>query len=155
MNVAPGSNIPFWYKTWDGNADIYVVAHLTDQFGNELSGSPYELTPNDNAIYSATGPIMGTSILAVYYQAFLDEELTQLDRSYLDAFDWVEPAATSGSSRLIYVSTPLIGKVSNPLLKGSVSAVPEPTGLVMQGKIKGLVTVPRLTGVVITPEITG
>lgn len=151
-----GEAIPFWYKTSDHGTPNFVVARVTDQGGNELSPSPYVLTPNGSGIFTGTGPIMNSARRKVYYQAYVDSLLTTYDRRYLDSDEWVQPTpGSSSSAKIIFVSIPLKGRVSNPVLKGVIRPIPVLKGKVTRTITRGRVSTPKLIGRCSVPEIEG
>jgi len=137
MKVTPGDPIPLWFRLWDSNPSRFIQAHITDLDGNDIAGSPIDLSYcGDRGIYVGTGPVMGTSLLVADYQTYLDSGYTQVDRSYLPASDWVEPDLFSLplTARLTAVgvidNAPLEGSVDENAIEGVIEPQTSETGVV-------------------------
>lgn len=108
MRVSPGQPIPLWLRLWDGRSDRFVVAHVTDEEGTEVSGSPYLLTYSSQGIYVGAGTTIGIFNLYVYYQVYLDSGLTNPDRGYVPPSEVMESDISNSE-----VLSTLLSKISS------------------------------------------
>lgn len=149
MKVLVGDPIPFWFRLWDGNPSAFVLAHVTDSGGNEVSGSPYPLSYVQRGIYAGLGPQMPDSLRVVDYEVYLDSGFTELDNAYLPASEWVEPDMSSQPSvEVVTIGTPIKGKVLAPVFKGLVTAEPDARARIQSTGLLGFISTPKFTGFV-------
>jgi hypothetical protein len=136
MRVNPGSPIPFWLQTWDENSGAYVLAHLTYSItGLEVPGSPYAVPYSGNrGIYATPGPTMGTGLVSIDYEVYLDSEFTVLDDSYLPAQEWAEPSQPAQFFGAPVVVTPTIQQVN-------IEVTPQPDVNLTLGQPQPIITV--------------
>ena len=136
------------------NPNRYVLAHVTSTMGVQQAGSPYALTyTGARGIYTGVGPSMGNNILVVDYETYMDSLHTTLDNSFLPSADWIEPDVSSGTTQVLFLTAPMIGKVVPTLIRGEVLAPLDAYAHINRDKLNGSVTAPRLFGRVSTPEV--
>ena len=163
MKLPPGQPIPFWFKLWDDRANRYVLAYVTDESGNAQSGSPYSLTyTGSRGIYTGLGPSMGSRLLVVDYQAYLDAQYTQRDSTYLPQSDWIEPefgfySQSSGSTlppstapQFIFLNSPVSARLTANRITAFIQPQRQVQGVIKQAHLTALLYSNTLQGIIET-----
>lgn len=99
-NLSVGDFIPLSYKAADYSDDQFVRAFVTDEDGDPITGSPFDLTPNATGQYVNTEGVMpNKSSIFVEYNAYSDSGYTTLSERLGgsdDTFSLLPSVSSSG-----------------------------------------------------------